>query len=286
MFGNILIGVDGRAAGRDAIALARRLAAPSASFTLAHVDAGPVSWWDHQIGEERVFDRSASMLAAERERAALPAGIVCVVATAPAPGLHDLAAERGADLIVVGSSRHALLGRVLLGDDARASLDGAPCAIAIPPHGYEETSPPLNEIGVGYDGSPESEHALATARELANAAGAEIKALWVVSRQDVREAEPIPADWPLVALGLVGDRADRLGELDGIVGEAVYGAPPGELSRFSSELDLLIVGARVHGSPGRVVDRGVSRYLVRHAACPLLVLAPIAVGAGLVVRAA
>ena len=286
MFGNILIGVDGRAGGRDAIALARRLAAPSASFTLAHVDAGPVSWWDHQIAEERVFDRSASMLAAERERAALPAGIVCVGGTAPAPGLHDLAAERAADLIVVGSSRHALLGRVLLGDDARASLDGAPCAIAIPPHGYEETSPPLNEIGVGYDGSPESEHALATARELANAAGAEIKALWVVSRQDVREAEPIPADWPLVALGLVGDRADRLGELDGIVGEAVYGAPPEELSRFSSELDLLIVGAHAHGSPGRVVDRGVSRYLVGHAACPLLVLAPIAVGAGLVVRAA
>ena len=108
-------------------------------------------------------------------------------------------------------------------------------AIAIAPHGYAETSLPLNEIGVGYDGSPESEHALATARELANAAGAEIKALWVVSRQDVREAEPIPAVWPLVALGLVGDRADRLGELDGIAGEAVYGAPSEELSRFSSE---------------------------------------------------
>jgi len=256
MFGNILIGVDGRAGGRDAIALARRLAAPGASFTLAHVDAGPVSWWDHQMAEERVFDRSASMLAAERERAALPAGIVCVGGAAPARGLHDLAEERAADLIVVGSSRHSFLGRVLLGDDARASLDGAPCAVAIAPHGYAETSPPLDEIGVGYDGSPESEHALATARELANRAGARIKALRVVSHQDVREAEPNPADWPVVALGLVG------------------------------ELDLLIVGARVDGSPGRVVDRGVSRYLVGHAACPLLVLAPTPATAGSVVRAA
>jgi hypothetical protein len=105
------------------------------------------------------------------------------------------------------------------------------CTIAIAPHGYAETSRPLDEIGVGYDGSPESEHALATARELPNRAGAAIKALRVVSRQDVREAEPVPADWP-------------------------------------------------------VVDCGVSRYLVGHAACPLLVLAPTPAGAGSVDRAA
>jgi nucleotide-binding universal stress UspA family protein len=52
------------------------------------------------------------------------------------------------------------------------------------------------------------------------------------------------------------------------------------------ELDLLIVGARVDGSLGRVVDCGVSRYLVGHAACPLLVLAPTPAGAGSVDRAA
>ena len=161
MFDNILIGVDGRAGGRDAIALATRLAAPGASFTLAHVQS---SWWGHHVGEERGFDRSASMLAAERKRAGIPAAIVCVEGRAPARGLHDLARERAADLIVVGSSRHGSLGRVLLGDDARGSLDGAPCAVAIAPHGYADTITPLVEVGVGCDGSPESEHALATAR--------------------------------------------------------------------------------------------------------------------------
>jgi len=143
MFDNVLIGVDGRAGGRDAIALAIRLAAPSASLTFAHVDAGPFSWRGHCIGEERVFDRSASMLAAERERAGIPAAIVCVGGRTPAQGLHDLARERAADLIVVGSSRHGPLGRVLLGDDARESLDGAPCAVAIAPHGYAEALAPL-----------------------------------------------------------------------------------------------------------------------------------------------
>lgn len=182
MFDNVLIGVDGRRGGRDAIALAKRLAAPGASFTLAHVAAvGPVSWWAHQVGEERVFDREVSILAAERESAAIQAGMVCVGSMPPARGLHSLAAERAADLIVVGCSRHALLGRVLLGDDARASLDGAPCAIAIAPHGYADSPTPLVHIGVGYDGAPENEHLLAAARGLANRGGARITALRVVS---------------------------------------------------------------------------------------------------------
>ena len=37
MFKNVLVGVDGRQGGHDAIALARRLAAPDATITLAHI---------------------------------------------------------------------------------------------------------------------------------------------------------------------------------------------------------------------------------------------------------
>src|SRR5579859_3719858 len=37
MFKDVLIGVDGRQGGRDAVALARELATPEARFTLAHV---------------------------------------------------------------------------------------------------------------------------------------------------------------------------------------------------------------------------------------------------------
>ena len=164
MFEKILIGVDGRAGGRDAVALATRLAAPSATLTLAHVEAGLVSRRGHYVAEERGFDRSASLLAAERERAGIPAAIVCVGGTSPARGLHALAREQGADLIVVGSSRRGFLGRALLGDDARDSLDGAPCAVAIAPHGYAETLAPMVEVGIGRDRATESEHALAAAR--------------------------------------------------------------------------------------------------------------------------
>jgi hypothetical protein len=37
MFRRVLVGVDGRSGGRDAIALARRLAAPDGVITLAHI---------------------------------------------------------------------------------------------------------------------------------------------------------------------------------------------------------------------------------------------------------
>ncbi|HSC04909.1 MAG TPA: universal stress protein, partial [Solirubrobacteraceae bacterium] len=278
MFDNVLIAIDGRQGGRDAIALAKQLAGPNASYSLAHV-YGTAVYTRGATGKHPVeHEASIRLLAAERTAANMEANLVSTGFVSPARGLHELAEHGGADLLVVGSSRHALLGRVLLGDDARASLDGAPCAVAIAPRGYADSPDRLLEIGVGYDGSPESERALIAARELARSHGARIRALSVVSLKNVRDEKPIPADWPETAERLVDERLNRLSELDGIEGEAVYGGPREELSRFSGEVDVLIVGSRGYGPLGRILHGSVSRYLVRHAACPLLVLARGAVG--------
>jgi nucleotide-binding universal stress UspA family protein len=279
MFDNVLIGIDGRQGGRDAIALAKQLAGPNARFTLAHV-YGPAAYGRGAV-QALPFEREASMrlLAAERKAASMTADLVCTGRMPPARGLHELAEQRMADLLVVGSSRHALLGRVLIGDDARESLSGASCAVAIAPRGYADSPDRLLEVGVGYDGSPESEYAIIAARDLARRHGARIRAISVVSLQNVRDEKPIPADWPEAAERLVDERLDRLSELGGVEGEAVYGGPREELSRFSGEVDLLIVGSRGYGPLGRMVHGSVSRYLVGHAASPLLVLVRGAVGA-------
>ena len=273
MFDNVLIAIDGRQGGRDAIALAKQLAGPNASFALAHVYGSAV--YARGATRDVPVEREAALrlLSAERKAARMDADLVSTGFVSPARGLHQLAEQGGADLLVVGSSRHALLGRVLLGDDARASLDGAPCAVAIAPRGYADSPDRLLEVGVGYDGSPESEQALMAARELARSHGARIRALSVVSLKNVRDEKPIPADWPEAAERLVDERLNRLSELPGIEGDAVYGGPREELSRFSGEVDLLIVGSRGYGPLGRLLHGSISRYLVRHAACPLLVLA-------------
>ncbi len=128
MFKNVLVGVDGRANGRDAVALAAQLVEPEGKLTLAHVHRDEPA--------EREYSRK--LLEAERSGAAVEAELVSVASTSPGNGLHQQAKELGADLLVVGSCSHGVLGRVLLGDDSRDALDGAPCTVAIAIQGYAE----------------------------------------------------------------------------------------------------------------------------------------------------
>jgi nucleotide-binding universal stress UspA family protein len=277
MFDNILVGVDGRQGGRDAIALAEQLAAPGASLTLAHVYGLLLG---RSALEGLALERAEAHQLLERERDAVSVDAT-LIARGERPvgqGLHELADELAADLVVVGSCRRALLGRAMLGDDARAALDATPCAIAVAPRGYALSEQELHSLGVGYDGSPESERALDAARELARRHGATVKALWVVSLQDVREERPIPADWPQTAELLVGRCRDQLRRLDDVDGDAVYGGPREELQRLSDRVDLLLVGSRGYGPAGRLFHGSVSRYLLGHVACPLLVLPRSAAG--------
>ena len=136
MFKNVLVGVDGRANGRDAIALASELVDPDGTLTLAHVhrDEAAEREGSHQLLEE------------ERNRAAVNAELVSVAARSPGDGLHQQAQELAADLLVVGCCSHGALGRVLLGDDSRAALDGAPCTVAIATQGYADHLQPTAEL--------------------------------------------------------------------------------------------------------------------------------------------
>jgi nucleotide-binding universal stress UspA family protein len=128
MFKNVLVGVDGRTNGRDAIALASQLIDPDGELTLVHVHRDEAT--------ER--DISHELLEVERTKAAVDAELVSVASTSPGRGLHQQAQDMSADLLVVGSCSHGVLGRAILGDDTRAALDGAPCTVAIATHGYAE----------------------------------------------------------------------------------------------------------------------------------------------------
>ena len=274
MFRRVLIGVDGCPGGRDAIALGRELAAPDAVITLAHI-YGP----DLAIGGAGSLavtaGRSDAEVLLERERdwASLEAQLVVYHEHRVGRGLHVLAERLRADLLVVGSTNHGLLGRVLIGDDTRAGLSGAPCAIAIAPRGYLHLPHELETLGVGYDGSPESHVALAAARDVAAHRVATIWALQVVSLGDERDDGASPSDWPGGASRLIGHTTQRVRELgDDVEGDAVYGRPREELLRFGENLDLLVVGSRGYGPHERLFHGGVSGYLARHAPCPLLIL--------------
>jgi nucleotide-binding universal stress UspA family protein len=274
MFRTVLVGVDGRPGGRDAIAFARQLAAPDAVITFAHV-YGPDLLLDGSGSLAVVSEREQAedLLEQELDNASLDAQLVVFPGHRVGAGLHVLAERLRADLLVVGSTAHGMLDRVLIGDDTRAALAGAPCAVAIAPRGYRNQSHELETLGVGYDGSPESELALAAARELAGQRRATIWAVQVIPLTDADGDGPPAADWTADPSRLIHRTIARLSTLgDDVEGDAVYGKPREELVRYGENLDLLLVGSRGYGPLGRLFHGSVSDYLARHAPCPLLIM--------------
>jgi nucleotide-binding universal stress UspA family protein len=271
MFDRVIVGVDGDPSGRDAIAVARLLMAAGGHLSLAHVhELSPVRGASGAYGPGE-DQESLRLVEAEREAAGVDAEPLTVTASSVGRGLHYLAETQGADLLAVGSSRRSFAGRVLIGDLNRAALIGAPCAVAVAPLGYAHDGGAIARIGVGYDGSPESESALACARELAARHRAELAALTVL--------EPSPYA-SLVRGGARGaaseedraDAADALAALGGVAGETGYGLAGEELVLFSARVDLLVIGSRGYGPIRSLMLGGTAVHLASNARCPLLVL--------------
>jgi nucleotide-binding universal stress UspA family protein len=274
MFANVLVGVDGTANGRDAIALAAKLTDADGTLTLAHVHAGgfsplhPVS----SVVTGETHDASQSLLEQERAAFGLAAELVSVQAPKPGAGLHRQAERQDADLLVLGTSSRGAVGRVMLGDDTRAALNGSPCAVAVAARGYAANPAPIATIGVAYNGSAESDEALAKARELAAPAGAALRALEVVAIPTYAFTGAIAPSIGDTIETMLAEANERVGRLPDVDGRAVYGLAGEELAAFSGELDLLIVGSRGYGPWRRLVLGSTSDYLQHNARCSLLVL--------------
>lgn len=274
MFNDVLVGVDTRSGGHDALALARQLVAPDGKLTLGHVDDGGAAIFERNLtfGYDAAGHEATTGLLEEERRSAGPeVALLRVSATSTGEGLHRLTEAHGADLLVVGSCGRGRLGRAMLGDDTRDSLNGASCAVAVAPVGYAGMERKLSVIGVAYDGKPDSKAALAVARELAARTDAAIQVCQVVSPPS-HAYSPFGIGWTEnIEFTLTGAQ-DRLEELAGVDGRVVYGVTGEELANFSRDVDLLVVGSRGYGPVARLIHGSTSNYLLGHARCILLVL--------------
>jgi nucleotide-binding universal stress UspA family protein len=220
-------------------------------------------------------DGSQELLGDEAAAAELDADVelVSYEASSPGAGLHRLAEERGADVIVVGSSSRGILGRATLGDDTRGALNGAPCAVAIASRAYEQHPFPIAKVGVAYNRTSESQAALAAGLELAAPTNADVIALEVVGPSSAGLAGLAPSAYDQTVRLLLAEGQERMSQLRGAHGRAVFGVPGEELATFSAEVDVLVVGSRSYGPFKRLVLGSTSDYLERHARCSMLVLA-------------
>lgn len=261
-FDNVLVGVNGTSTGRDAIALADRLCARGGRLTLANIVLMPTPTYRNfhmsPVGKDRF-----EMLERERDATGVTAELTGMFAASVGSGLQQLGLDCDADLLVVGSSSTGPVRRVLVGDDARGTVAGASCPVAVAPHDYAEQADEIATVGVAYNGGAEAEAALAVAREVAAAYGARLLALTVVT--------PIAGamrDVPTL------ERAarDSLRQFAEVEGRVAVGTAAGELAAFGDELDLLVVGSRGHGPLRRLILGSTSVQLTREARCALLII--------------
>src|SRR4051794_1455 len=251
MFTKIVVGVDGRPSGEDALALAHTLSDAGTERIL--VNAYPVN--AHPGEATELLDRAAGVSGDPRR---------AVADSSPARALQQAAEREHADLIVVGSCHYRRIMRVVLGDVSRAVLHGAPCPVAVAPRGWREKPPRLARIGVGFTRTPEARAALELATALARGCDGTLRLRTSVSTP----VAPTPTyaytcDWSAYDWNSMDEEHRTLAQEDldeAVAGlgvrattEITGGAAAGDLIQLSGEVDLLVVGSRGWGTGRRVV---------------------------------
>ncbi len=274
MFERVLVGIDEQSRGRDAIALARRLVSPAGRLILGHVHP---DYGLYGRGSSREFDAIEQQAAHELLRSViaesgLEAEICSLGADRIGNGLHRMADETGADLLVLGSSREGQNGRVWLREGVRNAINGAPCAVAVAPLEYTELGTPITQIGVAYNGSSESRAALAVGRRLGAEKAANTLAFQALHQPSL-DASTASAELLAQSVQRLESAArDRIVRETGVSACASCGETIQELAVFSGSVDLLIMGSRDYGPMGRLVHGSTTHRLLGYARSPLLIL--------------
>ena len=202
---------------------------------------------------------------------------VAVGAGSPAEGLQRIAEDQHATLLVVGRTHRGAIGRVVLGSVAEHLLHGAPCPVAVVPEAYRKGA--LDTVAVAYDGRPESVAALATAEDLARRLGARLVILavhvpvvstfagaglaYTNAEFDADSQQRLEADVERVVEGISGVEIEA---------RVMSGPAAQTLVDAAAGADLLVMGSRGYGAVRGVLLGSVSRHVVDHPPCPVLVV--------------
>lgn len=204
-----------------------------------------------------------------------------VASRTPASALAEIAESDQAQLIVIGSCHHGLVGRTFAGSVGESLLHGASRSVAIAPRGYADGEHErLQRIAVAFDGSSESWAALETAIGIAERCHATVTVITVADHPEYGYA----VAWGILAeaefrdaehadkerlLGLAISRIPKGLERGSRV---LTGDPAGRLREASGEFDLMVVGSRGWGPLKRTLLGSTTRKLIRSCASPVLVL--------------
>lgn len=280
-FTRVLAGFDGGEHADDALILARLIADRSgAELVVASVVPNPVGGSFVPALPADAYTELAEKAQRSLDVVAEKYGATAEIeqSSSPSHGLQTVADRVEADLVVVGSSPRAESGKTRAGRKARQLMSGGACAVAIAPAGFRERVA-LDRIGVGIDGSPESQLAVETAIELAPD-GSTLQLIAIASGF-ADEWGRFGVTYPLAemaeatregAAALLDESVDVVP--DRLEAEKVLleGSAPIQLAEASANLDLLCLGSRGYGPVRRVLLGSVSSDVVNHASSAVMVV--------------
>lgn len=274
---------------RDAVALATHLARiVGARLVLAGVWSSPLGPAD-EVYARAVGDTLATAL--DELHRELPVGLEATVqvrADSSVPhGLHSIARETAAELLVLGPSHRGRVARFARGT-VSAVLNDAPCAVAVAPAGYRDVDATAADVVVAWDSSPEARTALESGIAIAQQTAGTVRLIFVMETpaqiaSSAWVGAPAPQEW----FDQFHERAHQIvaeGEA-AVAGRApvsthvVEGRPGLEISRLAGDAVLAVVGSRGYGTMRRIVLGSVSSELVGHGSVPVLVVPRSAVAA-------
>ena len=281
MFRKLMVGYAPDRHGDDAIALARMLASADPVEEVLIVEAAD---------EDTSADHLDPLTTGWPPHVAVTARVES--GAPPDRTLTATADSERADVLILGASHRGWGGRLLKGTTAGSIFPHASWPVVIAPEGYAEASPSLRSVGVGFDGSGESDAAMRWAAGVASTFSAEIRLVAVVqppppvetwgvgvpasawdagiSAQQTGEAieamrEGVRHELAAARQSLGGDHTDSVVT----VGDATH-----ELREAAKDLDLLVVGSHGEGRIAGALMHSVSRGLAHSCPAPLAVVPP------------
>lgn len=259
----ILVGAHLEHADGDPVGLAVELArAFGAQLVLGavHVPSGAE-------GDAQARERLAAEV--DELRAGVPADIAVkselADSTSVVRGLHELAVAGRAELLVLGAHHRGALERAVRGDTAADVAFTAPCGVVVAQPAKSGGLP--RRIGVAWDQTPAADAALRWAIRYVELTAGDLHILRVL---DPRHREGTrPGTHDKVRLQAAEEEAALRVRTHA---QVLWGDPVPELVKVSHDLDMLVMGSRVHGPVRRMLFGSTSTRVLHEAHCPVLIM--------------
>ncbi|MGB3483817.1 MAG: universal stress protein [Mycobacterium sp.] len=200
-------------------------------------------------------------------------------------GLTEIAAETGADVVVVGSSSSGLLGRVALGSVTDRLVHTAAVPVAIAPRGYSENLSQIDRLTVAYGGQSDAVGLVASTADLARRWSSRLRIASFTVRPMTRfrgalepDAEDLVVEaWSRRTEAEIAAQIQQIRSgTDTLHADVVIGAGPSWLDAVDSISwepgDILVLGSGAAGPVAQVFLGSAAARILRHAPVPTMIV--------------